>query len=989
MPTQLGYDLLTLVHTMTDFPSTFGTLLRRYRTLVGLTQEELAERARISVRAVSDLERGARRSPYRGTVQQLAEALALQEDERDALVAAAERRVGGRPAAAPSGDAPDEPTPFIGRERELAEVSALLQRPGMRLVTLTGPGGTGKTRLALRVANMLRSAFPDGVYPVFLAPLSDPDLVASAIAGAVSIDERLGLAPLTALAAGLADRRVLLVLDNFEHLLPAAPIVSELLAGCTNLRVLVTSRSILHLSREQEYPVPPLSLPGTAPDELPSDAIALFVARAQSAKPDFQLTGSTQATVADICRRLDGLPLAIELAAARVRLFPPPALLQRLSRRLPLLTGGPTDAPERQHTLRGTIDWSYDLLGEQDRRLFACLSVFAGGCTFEAAEIVCNADGELDLLEGLSSLVDQNLVRRAGADEPRFVMLETIREYATEQLEAAEEAEHLRRRHAQCFLSMAEEVDSGGARAEGLDRLDSELDNLRAALGWARDRGEAVLGLQLAVSLARFWESRSYLTEGRVWLDQLLRRAGVEDRGLRVRALMVAARLARAQHDALTAREMGRRGFDLAREEGNDGDMVEALHEIGFADLHLGEFASAATAFKDGAELARGLADTALTGHLLWGLAWAQALTGDLDEAVKTGELGLELARRLHDPVLASASQDGLIHVARVRGDLARAKEAFREARRALQDPDIPLDGFTRELIERLSMNARSWGDYAGAHDLLERAMDLARAIGHEQDAMHFQVVAAVLEREQGHYDRAAELLEESLTVFEAAHDPFGKARALLGLADAARDRGDAAAVQMFGGESLTICRQLGDSVTTSWCLNNLAVAAYLDADYDHAESLLEEALARSLQGESREEITATRVLVALGRGDYVRAGALLHDVMSTMRAGGNLWLVPTLLDLAAVTAAGRGNAERAARLVGAGQAVHDALGTPTLPLIRAIYDAHLARAREVLGADAFEAVQQAGRAMTVDDAVALALGEAGPLIPQAHHHQK
>lgn len=977
MPTQLGYDNLTLVQTMTDFPSTFGKLLRRYRTLVGLTQEELAERARISVRAVSDLERGVRRSPYRGTVQQLADALALQKDERDALVAAAERPVGGRPSAVRAGDAPDEPTPFIGRERELAEVSALVQRPGMRLVTLTGPGGIGKSRLALRVANTLRSAFPDGVYPVFLAPISDPDLVASAIAGALSIDERLGPAPLTALTAALADQRVLLVLDNFEHLLPAAPIVSGLLAGCTNLRVLVTSRSILHLSREQEYPVPPLSLPGAAPDELPSDAVALFVARAQSAKPDFQLTDSTLAAIAEICRRLDGLPLAIELAAARLRLFPPPALLQRLSHRLPLLTGGPTDAPERQLTLRSTIDWSYELLSEQDRRLFARLSVFAGGCTFEAAELVCNADSELDLLKGLSSLVDQSLVRRAGADEPRFVMLETIREYATEQLEEDGEAEHLRRRHAQCFLSMAEEADRGGVQAEGLDRLDSELDNLRVALSCARDRGGALLGLQLAVSLAPFWELRGYLTEGRAWLDQLLHAAGVEDRGLRVRAFIVAARLARVQHDALAAREMGHWGFDLAKERGNDRDMVEALHEIGFADLHLGEFSAAATAFKDGSRLAHGLADPALTGYLLWGLTWAQALAGDLDEAVKTGEQGLDLARRLRDPVLTSALQDGLMHAARMRGDLTRAQEAFREARRALYEPDIRLDGFTRELIERHSMNARSWGDYAGAHGLLEHAMDLARAIGDQQAAMHSQVLVALLEREQGRYDRAAELLEESLTVFEDARDPFGKARTLLGLSDVARDRGDAAAVRKFAGESLTICRQLGDSVTTSWCLNNLALAAYLDADYDHAESLLEEALARSLLGESRGEITTTLGLVALARGDYTRAGALLHEVMSTMRAGDKWWLVPTLLDLAAVTAVGLGNAERATRLVGAGQAVHHALGTPILPLIRAVYDAHLTQAREVLGADAFEAVQQAGRAMTVDEAVALALGKA------------
>lgn len=963
---------------VTASPSAFGELLRRHRTLAGLTQEELAERARISVRAVSDLERGARRSPYRGTIEQLADALELDAAEREELLSSAARRAAGRgPDAEVQAGVPDEPTPFIGRERELADVTGLLQRSGVRLVTLTGPGGIGKTRLALRAAATVASRFPDGVHLVFLAALGDPDLVPSAIARAVRVGERPGQSPLAMLTAALTGRRVLLVLDNFEHLLPAGPVVTELLAACQELRVLVTSRSVLHLSREQEYPVPPLSLPSQSLAELPSDAIALFAARARSATPDFQLTDGNLLTIAEICRRLDGLALGIELAAARLRLFPPSALLKRLSRRLPLLTGGPTDSPTRQQTLRNTIDWSYDLLSAQDRRLFARLAVFVGGCTFEAADAVCNADGILDLLEGMASLVDQSLVRREGEDESRFIMLETIREYATEQLEEAGDTEKLHRCHAHYFLSIVEETESGAARAEGLDRLGTELDNLRAALSWARDRGEAALGLQLAVALAHFWELRGHLTEGRVWLEQLLPLAGAEDRGLQLRALVAAARLARAQHDAAAAREMGRQGFDLAQERGNDREMAEALHEVGFAGLHLGEFTAAAAAFEAGARLARGLADAVLTGHMLWGLAWAQALDGDLDGATRAGEQGLDVARSLHDPALTAALQDALMYVARIRGDLTRAREGFREVQRALQEPDIRIDGFTRDLIERHSLNARIWGDYAGAYDVLRRVMDLSRAIGDEQAAMQTQVTLAVLEREQGRYDRAAELLEESLAVFEGAGDPFGTARSLLGLADVARDRGDATAVRALAGQSLLLCRQLGDSIMTSWCLNNLAIAAYLTGEYDHAESLLQEALSRTFQGEGKNEVTANLVLVALGRGDYARAGELLHEVISTMRSGDNLWLVPTVLDLTAVAAVGQGKAERAARLAGAGQAVHAALGTPILPFIRTIYDPHLARAREALGADAFEALQQAGCAMPVDQAVAFAFGDA------------
>jgi len=437
-----------------------------------------------------------------------------------------------KPQTLPPTNLPDEPTPFIGREREIDEIAGPLQNPDIRMMTLTGPGGSGKTRLALRVGTTVFHAFPDGVFFVSLASLSDPILVPSSIAEALGVREDGRREPVEVLFEHLKEKRLLLLLDNFEHLLDSSRTVAQMLDKCRELRMVVTSRIPLHLMREHEYPVLPLAVPDLThlPDPAPLsrfEAVALFIDRASAVRPDFQITPDKAAAVAEICHRLDGLPLAIELASAQVKLFPPRAIPKRLSSRLTLPMDGARDRPARHQTLRVAIDWSYDLLGPEEQTLFARLSVFAGGCTLEAAEAICGPEGEgqMHVLDGMASLVEKNLLRQEGEHETRFLMLETIGEYATERLIESGTEERLKQRHAQYFLSMAEEAApqlKGPPAAPWLNRLAQEHENLRAALGWWHQQGEIDVALRLAAALSRFWESRGYLTEGRRRLAALI-----------------------------------------------------------------------------------------------------------------------------------------------------------------------------------------------------------------------------------------------------------------------------------------------------------------------------------------------------------------------------------------------------------------------------------------------------------------------------------
>lgn len=549
--------------------SSFAVLLRRYRIAAGLIQEELAERVNLSVHGISNLKRG-KRHPYRHTLAQLADALVLSPQERARFEAAgreapvrvievaAEGKLSSHLPPAHPTNLPDEPTPFIGREREIEQITGLLHDPHIRMVTLTGPGGVGKTRLALQVATTLLADFRDGVFFVNLAPLADPILVPSTIAEVLGVKEEPGRDLLHSVIDALKAKRLLLVLDNYEHLLDATSIVGSLLDGCRALHALVTSRIPLHLSREHQYAVLPLTVPD--PQHLPDieslsrfESVALLVDRARAVMSDFELDSGNSAAVAEICFRLDGLPLALELAAARIKLFPPQALLQRLSSRLKLLTGGARDSPTRQQTLRAAVDWSYSLLSEQEQTLFTRLGVFAGGCTFEAVEAVCNPQGGLDLLEGMAALVDQSLLRRHGEEVPRYSMLQTVREYATEKLREREEQEDVQRRYAEYFLQVAEQAEAGLSGAEQgkwMARLNAELSNVRGALRWFLDQGAVEQVLRLAAALFWYWRPRGSLSEGRRWLQEGLARGDEVAPSVRAKALWALGYLAGLQGDS-------------------------------------------------------------------------------------------------------------------------------------------------------------------------------------------------------------------------------------------------------------------------------------------------------------------------------------------------------------------------------------------------------------------------------------------------------
>jgi predicted ATPase len=640
----------------------------------------------------------------------------------------------GRPS-----NLPVQRTALVGREKELAAAKSLLLRQDVRLVTVTGPGGIGKTRLVLQLASVMEGSFPGGTYFAALAAVRDPDSVASVIAQALGVSETGEKAPLEALKEHMQKSSqvpMLLILDNFEHLVTAAPVVAELLCFGPGLRIVVTSRAALRIYGEHEFPVPPLAVPDSRSSQPVAvlcqySGVKLFVQRATAVKPDFEITEENAPAVAEICSRLDGLPLAIELAAARIKLLSPSAMRARLASRLQLLTGGARDLPTRQQTLRGAIDWSYDLLNPAEQKLFRRLSVFVDGCTLEAVEAVCDtrSDLGLDLLEGIASMMDKSLMQQVEHEggESRFIMLETIREYGLEKLAASNEEALTKRSHAAYYLVLAEECAAEGSGAEktrSLDQFEVEHDNFRAALDWLVQSGEAEWGLRLGAALFRFWETREYLSEGREWLSKLLKlKDTAAPTKARARALFAAGVLTGEQGDYTSAEAFMKQSMEIARQREDQQGVAVSLNALAVNARDRGDVAASRALFEQSLALWREAGDRVAVARALSNLANVLKLAGDYAGARSLYEECLSIFRELGDRTGIAWSLNHQGDVVREQGDTAAARLLYEQSLAKFQELG-DLWGLAGSLAD-LGNLARDEKDYSAAHSLYRESVGI------------------------------------------------------------------------------------------------------------------------------------------------------------------------------------------------------------------------------------------------------------------------
>jgi predicted ATPase/class 3 adenylate cyclase len=629
---------------------------------------------------------------------------------------------------------------FVGRGREVQELRELIG--ATRLLTLTGPGGTGKTRLALRLAGEMAEEFRDGVFFVDLSAITDAALVAPAIAQAVGVPEEVERPRLESLAAYLAERSSLLLLDNFEQVLSAAPAVEHLLTSARGVRVLCTSREPLHLPGERQYPVPPLGMPDLARPTEPADvasieSVSLFVSRAQAVRQDFTLTADNASSVAEICTRLDGLPLAIELAASQARVLGPRSILARLRTHVPALTSPAVTVPSRQRTLHDAIGWSYDLLAEQEQTFFARVSVFSGGWTLQAADAVVNPSAELgvDTLQVMASLVDKSLVQVTGTelDEPRFTMLETIREFAVARRVEHDPGGILQRRHAEHFLAVAERAEphlESMEQASWLDACERDHDNFRAALRWAIGAGETEIGQRIAVALWRFWYQHGHLAEGAAWFDEVLALPGPPNPP-RTRAHLAAGSIAYWRGDMAASRHHDEQALAMARNLGDRAIELHALFNSAFNPLIAGDYETAMARWERAADIANEIGDRAMAARAAQSIGFALLLSGQPAAAIPVLEDVQPEWKQLGNSLQVAETAAAIATARHRSGDTEAATDLYRESLRMIHEVgNLPL---TAAGLDGLAGLASSQGLYERAVRLSGAAAALKERIGGSQ----------------------------------------------------------------------------------------------------------------------------------------------------------------------------------------------------------------------------------------------------------------